>query len=210
MATKYVCDGALCMCDSGNAVGILEVKSQSTVFIQEKLMATDEEKTFTAPFFGNCSKQNNKPCTPNIITKWEKPATNVNANNKKALLETSTLKCEFKGEIMITDPLQNGPKKVVFDAYVPPTVTPLTKEIVSVNWKNADLDQDIDTAYIGDKVSLVVKTKNYAEGETVVVVIDEVDGKDVKTNTKLIKFSGEVNADGLAILKEEIAIETVN
>ncbi|WP_166921992.1 DUF4280 domain-containing protein [Flavobacterium poyangense] len=214
MATKYVCNGASCICDKGSAPGTLIVASQTNIFIQEKLMATDEEKKFGPSFFGTCSMQNNKPCTPVIQTKWEKPANNVNPNAKKALLETSTVKCfatgVITGTISITDSLQTGPKKVVFDDYSPPTITPLEKQIISVNWKNGNLDNDIDTANIGDKVSLVVKTKNYTEGETVVVVIDEVNGKDIKANTKLLKFSGEVNADGLAILKEEIPIESVN
>lgn len=210
MATKYVCNGALCTCNQGTAPGELDVKSQSKIFIQEKLMATENEKTFKTPFFGNCKLKQNNLCVPDIKTKWKDPANNVFEGNKKALLENSTLKCEVGGNIKITDPLQTGPKIVVLDNYSPPVITPLTKEILNITWKNGDLDSEIDTANIGDKVSLVVETKNYKEGETVVVIIDEIDGKDVKENTKQVKFTGEVNADGLAILKEEIAIENVN
>jgi hypothetical protein len=211
MATKYVCNGALCACDKGSAPGILDVKSQKNIFIQEKLMATDDEKTFTSPFFGTCTANQNNPCVPSISTKWEKPASNVVEGGKKALLKTSTTKCDsFQGKITITDPLQTGSKIVIFDDYSPPVLTPLVKQIVSIEWKNGNLDSYINTANIGDKVSLVVKTKNYKEGETVVVVIDEANGKDIKENTKLIKFSGEVNAAGVAILKEEILIENAN
>lgn len=210
MATKYVCNGALCACDQGTAPGALDVKSQSKVFVQEKLMATENEKDFKALFFGNCKLQQNNPCAPVILTKWKDPASNVLEGDKKALLETSTLKCNVGGNIKITDPLQTGPKIVVLDNYSPPVITPLTKEILNVTWKNGDLDREIDTANIGDKVSLVVETKNYKEGETIVVIIDEIDGKDVKENTKQVKFTGEVNTNGLAILKEEIAIENVN
>lgn len=210
MATKYVCNGALCACDQGTAPGTLDAKSQSKIFIQEKLMATDSEKTFKSPFFGACKLLQNNPCAPVILTKWEDPANNVFEGDKKALLQTSTLKCNVGGNIKITDPLQTGPKIVVLDNYSPSEITPLTKEILNITWKNGDLDSEIDTANIGDKVSLVVETKNYKEGETVVVTIDEIDGKDVKENTKQVKFTGEVNADGLAILKEEIAIENVN
>lgn len=210
MATKYVCNGALCTCNQGTAPGALDVKSQSKIFIQEKLMATENEKAFKAPFFGNCKLKKNDPCTPVIETKWENPAANVYVGNKKASLESSELICAVGGNIKITDSLQTGPKIVVLDNYSPPVITPLTREILNITWKNGDLDSEIDTANIGDKVSLVVETKNYKEGETVVVIIDEIDGKDVKENTKQVKFTGEVNADGLAILKEEIAIENVN
>lgn len=210
MATKYVCNGALCACNQGSKSGTLDVKSQNNIFIQEKLMATDDEKTFESPFFGTCAVIQNKPCSPSIMTKWEKPASTVNGSDKKALLETSTLICAIGGQIMITNPLQTGSKIVVFDEYSPPVIPPLVKEILNISWKNADLNNDIDTAYIGDKVSLVAETKNYKEGETIVIVIDEVNGKDIKENTKLVKFSGEVNADGLAILKEEISLEDIN
>jgi hypothetical protein len=209
MATKYVCKGALCACDQGGIGGVLDVKSQNKIFIQEKLMATDSDITFETPLTGICAITQ-KTCSPALLPKWEKPASNVFEGDKKALLQTSTLKCTVGGNIKITDPLQTGPKIVVLDNYSPPVITPLTKEILNVTWKNGDLDSDIDTANIGDKVSLVVETKNYKEGETIVVIIDEIDGKDVKENTKQVKFTGEVNTDGLAILKEEIAIENVN
>jgi len=211
MGVKYVCNGASCMCDQGSAPSSLDVKSQNTIFIQEKLMATENDITFKNPF-GTCKLNNNYPCSPVIITKWEKPSNNVYEGNKKALLETSELKCNFStgGKIKITDSLQAGSKIVIFDNYSPTVVTPLTKEIISVNWKNNDLENEIDSANIRDKVSLIVETKNYNEGETIVIVIDEANGKNIKSNTKLVKFSGEVNADGFAILKKEISIENEN
>ncbi|MBE8725813.1 DUF4280 domain-containing protein [Flavobacterium hungaricum] len=207
MATKYVCNGALCFCDQGSTPGFLDVQSQNKIFIQEKLMALDEDITFETPFFGTCAANQNKPCGPAIANKWKNPTDKVYGNDKKALLETSTLKCDVGGNIKITDPLQTGPKTVILDNYSPPAVTPLTKEIISVNWKNGNLESEIDTANIGEKVSLVVETKNYNEGETVVIVIDEVNGQNIKPNTKMVKFSGEVNADGFAVLREEITIE---
>ncbi|WP_264524810.1 DUF4280 domain-containing protein [Flavobacterium sp. N502536] len=209
MTTKYVCNGALCACDQGSTGGVLDVKSQNNIFIQEKLMATDSDITFEIPLTGICAV-NQKPCNPAIVTKWEKSAKNVFERDEKALLQTSTLKCNVGGNIRITDPLQTGPKIVILDDYSPPIITPLTKEILNVSWKDGDLKNEINTANIGDKVSLVVETKNYIEGETVVIIVDEINGKDIKENTKQVKFSGEVNTDGLAILKEEIAIENVN
>ncbi|TDX11202.1 DUF4280 domain-containing protein [Flavobacterium sp. S87F.05.LMB.W.Kidney.N] len=211
MGVKYVCNGASCTCDQGSAPSTVDVNSQNTIFIQEKLMATENDITFKNPF-GTCKLKNNNPCNPLIIAKWETPSNNVYGGNKKALLETSQLKCNVGtgGKINITNSLQTGSKIVIFDNYSPPVVTPLKKEIVSVNWKNNDLENEINSTNIGDKVSLVVKTKNYNEGETVVIVIDEANGKNIKSNTKLVKFSGEVNVDGFAVLKEEISIENEN
>ncbi|GAA3773635.1 DUF4280 domain-containing protein [Flavobacterium ginsengiterrae] len=209
MGVKYVCNGASCMCDQGSAPSTLDVKSQNTIFIQEKLMATENDITFKNPF-GTCRKKNNDPCSPLIMTKWENPSDKMFGENKKALLENSKLTCNVGGKINITNSLQTGPKIVIFDNYSPPVVTPLKKEIVSVNWKNNDLENEIDSANIGDKVSLIVETKNYNEGETVIIVIDEANGKNIRPNTKVVKFSGEVNADGFAVLKEEISIENEN
>ncbi|MET3028553.1 DUF4280 domain-containing protein [Flavobacterium sp. UW10123] len=209
MGLKYVCNGASCMCDQGSAPSTLDVSSQNTIVIQEKLMATEDDITFNNPF-GNCKIKNNYPCIPDIKTKWDDLSSTVLGKNKKVLLENSELTCAVGGKIKITDSLQTGSKIVIFDNYSPPVVTPLKKEILSVNWKNNDLENEIDSANIGDKVSLVVETKNYNEGETVVIVIDEANGKNIKSNTKLVKFSGEVNADGFAILKEEISIENEN
>jgi hypothetical protein len=172
-------------------------------------MATEDDITFKNPF-GSCKLKNNYPCIPDIKTKWENPSSNVLGKNKKTLLETSKLTCATGGKINITNSLQTGSKIIIFDHYSPPVATLLKKEIVSVNWKNNDLENEIDSANIGDKVSLVVETKNYNEGETVVIVIDEANGKNIKSNTKLVKFSGEVNADGFAALKEEISIENEN
>ncbi len=213
MATKYVCKGAECKCEHGSVPNFLEVNPQGKTFIQGKLMATHDDMTFKNPTFGTCKNNpsSDKTCTPIIVTKWENPASNVTESGKKALLKTSTTKCDsFQGKITITDPLQTGSKIVIFDDSSPPVLTPLVKQIVSVDWKNGNLDSDINKANIGDKVSLVVKTKNYKEGETVVVVIDEANGKDIKENTKQVKFSGDVNAAGVAVLKEEILIENAN
>jgi hypothetical protein len=209
MGIKYVCNGASCLCDQGSGPSTLDVSSQSTIVIQEKLMATEDDITFNNPF-GTCKLKNNNPCIPDIKTKWENPSSNVLGKNKKVLLENSKLTCAVGGKISITDCLQTGSKIVIFDNYSPPVVTPLIKEIISVNWKNNDLKNEIDSANIGDKVSLVVETKNYNEGETVVILIDEANGKNIKPNTKHIKFSGEVNNHGFAVLKEEILIENEN
>ena len=206
MATKYVCKGALCICNQGGTGGILEVQSQSNIFIQEKLMATDSDITFTAPLTGPCAITQ-KPCKPALLTKWEKPASNVFEGDKKALLQTSTLKCDIGGEISITYPQQTGSKIVIFDNYSAPEVIK-TKQIVSASWMTGDLKNNIKNASYDEKVGLLVKTINYEAGERITIIIDEKDGKDINQGIKEISLSGIVNENGFAELKEIIEIES--
>lgn len=44
----------------------------------------------------------------------------------------------------------------------------------------AEMEEVIKNAAVGDKVSLLVKTRNYKEGESITVVIDDKNGYDVK------------------------------
>lgn len=206
MATKYVCNGALCVCNKGATGGVLEVQSQSTIFIQEKLMATDSDLTFEVPLTGLCSITQ-KACKPALLTKWERPASNVFEGDKKALLQTSTLKCDIGGEISITDPQQTGSKTVIFDNYSAPEIIK-TKQIVSASWMTGDLKNNIKNASYNEKISLLVKTINYEAGETITIIVDEKDGKDINQGIKEISLSGIVNENGFAELKEIIEIES--
>jgi len=91
-----------------------------------------------------------------------------------------------------------APKKIVQEEKV--------KKITNISWKCADMKEEINNADIGDKVSLWVETINYQEGETVTILVDEVDGKELKADVKEITFSGKVNADGIAELLREVEI----
>ena len=81
------------------------------------------------------------------------------------------------------------------------------KQIINVKWMDAEMQDKIRSVSYGKKVSLLVQTRNYEEGETITLVVDEVDGKDVKDGVKELTLTGTVNAEGFAILKEEVAIE---
>lgn len=209
MATKYVCNGALCTCNQGSKLGTLIVNSQNTIFIQKKLMATEDDTTFDSPFFGTCAANRNNPCSP-ILTKWQDSTNNVYEESKKALLKTSTLICNTGtgGKINITDPLQTEPKIVIFDNYSPPENTK-TKQIVSAVWITSDLKDSIQNASYNEKISLLVKTINYETGDKTTVVVDEKEGKDFN-NSKEITLTGTVNENGFAELKEILEIETTN
>lgn len=90
------------------------------------------------------------------------------------------------------------PKKIVQE-------TP-EKKITNISWMCAEMKDEINRADIGDKVSLWVETLNYKEGEIITILVDEVDGKELKSDVKEITFSGKVNADGIAELKKEVEI----
>ncbi|MDX6191294.1 PAAR-like protein [Flavobacterium sp. Fl-318] len=114
---KYICNGATCKCSSGTKDGALKVESQSKIFIQNKLMATENEKTFLENF-GECnSKSPSIPCVPNILTPWSSPKSNVLQNKHKGLLEASTVMCANLGKINILDSKQSQTKNVKLGDY---------------------------------------------------------------------------------------------
>lgn len=82
------------------------------------------------------------------------------------------------------------------------------KRITDITWMCAEMEDIINKASVGEKVSLLVKTINFKEGETVTIIIDEANGKDLKTDTKEVTYSGEVNGEGIAELREEVKIQT--
>lgn len=76
------------------------------------------------------------------------------------------------------------------------------KQIVSAKWMDAEMENNIDSAYYGSKVSLLVQTRNYEEGETVEVIVEKnIDGKQED-----VSFAGNVNKEGFAELKEKIEV----
>jgi len=115
---KYICNGAQCKCTMGTDKGTLDVKSQTKIFIQDKLMATENENTFL-PNFVNCNKTNPPtPCQPIIETPWTSTKSNVFQSEHKGLLEASTAFCTFgKGTISILDSKQSDTKNVIFGDY---------------------------------------------------------------------------------------------
>ncbi|MCC9016456.1 PAAR-like protein [Flavobacterium lipolyticum] len=116
---KYICNGAQCKCTLGTEDGTLEVKSQTKIFIQDKLMATENEKTFVFPNFTSCKIQNPPiPCQPAIEAPWSSTKNNVLQSEHKGLLEASTAFCTFgQGEISIIDSKQTQTKNVIFGDY---------------------------------------------------------------------------------------------
>jgi Domain of unknown function (DUF4280) len=102
---EYVCSGALCRCDKGTIPVPLNVTSQQKVFVQEKLAATNRDKTF-APF-GTCALKNNSPCVPTLLL-WENvfDLVTVITDGCHPLLDKSSIKCAVGGTVSVLTTLQ--------------------------------------------------------------------------------------------------------
>lgn len=77
------------------------------------------------------------------------------------------------------------------------------KQIVSAQWMDGDMKEIIDTAFIGEKISILVYTRNYDEGETIDVDVEH----DYNNEKKKVIYSGTVNKEGFAELKEKVEIK---
>ncbi|MFV0305931.1 MAG: Rhs element Vgr protein, partial [Moheibacter sp.] len=80
------------------------------------------------------------------------------------------------------------------------------KQIISATWMDAEMNIDIDDALIGEAVSIMVQTRNYEEGEIINLNIKELNGKEVEEGKTSVPYSGKIDKNGFAILKEEIEI----
>ena len=101
---ELVCNGAMCRCDKGTLPSLLQVNSNHHHYLQGKLVATTQDKTF--PPFGTCLVKNNLPCTPALLL-WQ-DAFDLVAMGPLAhpLLEKSTLMCALGGKVSILLTLQ--------------------------------------------------------------------------------------------------------
>jgi hypothetical protein len=102
---ELVCQGAVCRCDKGTAPSALQITSPHNSYLQGKLVATTQDKTF-APF-GSCALKNNNPCVPALL-EWQGAfeLVEVNSPARHPLLEKSTIKCAVGGQVSIIDTLQ--------------------------------------------------------------------------------------------------------
>jgi hypothetical protein len=207
---KMVLDGAKLQCTlCTNPVGDLKVNFD-TPTTQGKKTATVKEKDMKSLIFkGNCTKspQSSSPCASMMqLGKWKDVGTSK-VQDQFPLLLKSTIKCNYGGvDIKITDCGQrNEPEDVK-----PASKGLKKKKILNAKWMCAEMEENIGSAGDEEKVSLLVKTRNYIEGETITLIIDDENGYDVKKGKKEITLTGTVAADGSAELKEEVVIESVD
>ena len=102
---ELVCSGALCRCDKGTLPSPLQVTSQQSNYLQGKLLATTQDKTFLP--FGTCAVKNNTPCVP-VLLLWQDAFELVEIDTPLShpLLEKSTIRCAIGGKVSILNTLQ--------------------------------------------------------------------------------------------------------
>ena len=102
---ELVCNGALCRCDKGTLLSPLQVTSNQSVYLQGKLVATTQDKTFVP--FGTCALKNNTPCVPALLL-WQDAFELVQVGSplSQPLLEKSTIRCAVGGKVSILLTLQ--------------------------------------------------------------------------------------------------------
>lgn len=147
MEKNYVCDGAKIMCPlCTKPKGTLKVTSNQ-IKVQDKFFATEGDKSkLNLMFQGNCIKSpyQSSPCQA-VITpaNWQNTADAL-IQNKKALLETSTIMCSYGGiSIRIVDDLQiNQPTKLM--PINAPVILPVAEpKIISLEWKSNTSNKDV-------------------------------------------------------------------
>jgi hypothetical protein len=91
--------------DKGSLPSMLQVTSNQSVYLQDKLVATALDKTFLP--FGTCLVKNNLPCTPTLLL-WQDAfeLVSLDAPMSHPLLEKSTIMCAFGGKVSILLTLQ--------------------------------------------------------------------------------------------------------
>ena len=102
---ELVCNGALCRCDKGTLPSPLQVTSNQSVYLQGKLVATTQDRTFVP--FGTCALKNNQPCVPALLL-WQDAFELVQVGSplSQPLLEKSTIRCAVGGKVSILLTLQ--------------------------------------------------------------------------------------------------------
>ena len=102
---ELVCNGAVCRCDKGTLPSPLQVTSNQHAYLQGKLVATTQDKTFVP--FGTCALKNNQPCVPTLLL-WQDAFELVAVDSplSRPLLEKSTIMCAVGGKVSILLTLQ--------------------------------------------------------------------------------------------------------
>jgi Domain of unknown function (DUF4280) len=197
---QLVIDMAMLECKlCTNPVGMLKV-NYDTPTIQNKKTATVKEKdSKSLIFMGTCMKSpyQASPCAGVMqLGEWQDVGT-ILVQDQKPLLKKSTIMCNYGGsKITITKSGQiNVPSQIE-------SVVKSKKEIVSIKWMCNEVKKELQNATLNDKVSLLVHTKNYKEGDAIFFDITREDGEDLKEGTSRITVTGKVKADGTAVLKQ--------
>lgn len=81
------------------------------------------------------------------------------------------------------------------------------KRIISAMWTDENMERVVNKAVLNNRLSLLVKTRNYKEGETITIKIKEKNNRDVTNNSQDKILTGIVDKNGFAFLKESFLVE---
>jgi hypothetical protein len=197
---QFVIDGAILECKlCTNPVGMLKVNFDTPTTQNKKTATIKEKDSKSLIFMGTCTKSPNAaaPCVGVMqLGEWQDVGTSL-VQDQKPLIKKSTIMCNYGGSTISI--------KKSGQINVPSQIEPVVKspkEIISAVWIDHETKEEIENASIGDNVNILVKTKNYKEGEMVFLDITEKEGGEVKEGTTIITVSGRVKADGTAELKK--------
>lgn len=140
MANKYVVEEAELRCSAGSTPAKLIVTSQKSNKIEQKLQATENDKTLMGNF-GACAFCNGNACAP-ALQQWKVISSKKTIKGQKLLLDDSFIQCAKGGVVNITDPNQSvarlGDADEELDKYYPK----LQGDVVFVNGYHSDIVQN--------------------------------------------------------------------
>ena len=140
MANKYVVEEAELRCSAGSTPAKLIVTSQKSNKIEQKLQATENDKTLVGNF-GACALCNGNACAP-ALQQWKVISSKKTIKGQKLLLDDSFIQCAKGGVVNITDPNQSvarlGGADEELDKYYPK----LQGDVVFVNGYHSDIVQN--------------------------------------------------------------------
>lgn len=203
---KYVCQGAkvLCMYCSVPIGDIMVTSTQ--VKLQDTFWATNGDRNGApAPnivFKGLCMHPrwgiSRPPCISVIQLGVWKNVSQTHIDNYNALLRKSTIPClHSMQDIQI---IHSGQKCIPEELKIKTRKFPRIREIY---WMDAEMENKITAINFQKKASILVRTKDYDEGDNITVKITGKNGNDVADGQKEIILNGTVDSQGIVRYKEK-------
>lgn len=202
---KYVCQGAKVFCMYCSVpIGDLFVTS-TQVKLQDTFWATNGDRN-GAPvpnlvFKGVCMHPKwgipKPPCIGVIQLGQWKNISQTHIDNWNALLRKSTIPCLHSMQDIFI--LHSGQKAVPEELKIKTRKFPAIREI---RWMDKEMENTITNLGIMKKASLLIRTKDYEEGETVTVTLKGENGAEIAPGKTEITVTGTVGPKGIVKIKE--------
>ena len=184
MANKYVVEEAELKCSAGSTPAKLKVTSQKSNKIEQKLQATENDKTLMGNF-GACALCNGNACAP-ALQQWKVISSKKTIKGQKLLLDDSFIQCAKGGVVNITDPNQSvarlGGADEELDKYYPK----LQGDVVFVNGYHSNVTENEEQTLWNAILDLNHERRHFLsqQGESV-NEHDHTDKRDIFTNIEL-------------------------